>query len=181
MIFYQINQKGVLLKPYLTTFMARIFAWMAILALAGCGSQPATEVTSTLIETEVDRSSLSFSELAAQSSGATAERYRLLALKQSLLDQDYILAAQFFEQLDFALLSNQEANSALLSAITLENHNSPAQDFENALQGKVPSRADLPEWNYYMGMAQAYLGDKRVASELYFSCTNLPEAQISYR
>lgn len=149
--------------------------------MTGCGSQPTSTNAITEAENEVISPSLDFIGLADRSFGAEAERYRLLAFKQSILNQNFDLASQLYDQIDFNLLTSQEINSAQLSFIPLLSPGMPPEGVEVALQELVPDRADLPEWSYYMGQAQAGLGNNRLATEFYFSCSILPEAQISYR
>lgn len=149
-----------------------------VTVLYGCGSQP-TSTSDIIVETEVlSDSSIDFLELAARNTGSTAEQYRLLALKQSILNLDYQLAKELRDQIDSNLLPDSAINSMQLSLIALTSTN---QNFVLLLEALVPNLADVPEWNYYMGNAQAALGNKEIATEYYYSCSERTPAKIDYR
>ena len=181
MIFQRINQVDILRKPQGSRFSSIYWLCLTLSVLTGCGSQPTPITATTEIENEVISPSLDFIELANRSSGADAERYRLLALKQSILNQDFALASELYGQINYSLLSAREINSVELSFIPLRAQGMTSEEIEAALEKLVPNRNDLPEWNYYMGEAQVDLSNKSLATEYYFSCSILPESQISYR
>jgi outer membrane PBP1 activator LpoA protein len=181
MIFYCFNHCAVLQK--LCNIKQYWFVYAAIIALtlAGCGSQPPSAPTSTpAIETQAEPSSI-FLDLANRNSGSTAEQYRLLAFKQSILNREYELAGELRDQIELSLLSTDEVNSTHLTAIALLNPQYGSPEVMPALENRVPNLADVPEWNYYMGNAQAARDNNETATQYYYSCSRLPPAQIDYR
>ena len=132
-------------------------------------------------ETEQDsRDTLNFINLANRSSGATAERYRLLAFKQFILNGDRDLASELRSQIDLSLLSDTEKNSFLLSD-TILLFGTQNRDTLSALESLVPNITDVPEWNYYMGLALSGSGSTQIASEHFNLCSKITPSQIDYR
>ncbi len=142
-----------------------------IVALASCGSQPYSPPSSTQEEEAISLSSESFLDLAARSSGALAEHYKLQAFKQSILDQDFLLAEQLLEQINFSLLSDDDRLSSQLSeAQFLINKGHTGEAI--AILGSGASLPSLvSEWNYRMSEAQIALGNYPVAQGLYYDCS----------
>ena len=184
MIFRCFNQCRVLqelrnITPNTTSYL--ISCLVIVTALYGCGSQPTSTSNASVAPETISSSSLDFLELASRSSGAEAEQYRLLALKQSILINDYQLARELGQQINQNLLSDSEINSMQLSLIPLTGAGDETHATLALLEALVPSLADVPEWNYYMGNAQQALDNNATATEYYYSCSTHTPGQIDYR
>ena len=65
--------------------------------LCACGSQPVQQVVTEPLDVEtVPETSVSFLELAANSSGYQAQKYLVLAFKQAVLESDSITACLLY-------------------------------------------------------------------------------------
>lgn len=181
MTFFRYYQSYILQRLNCDKSGLNTCALLVTLSLSGCGSQPiTTEETQEPFE-NIAELRTNYLELANRSSGIEAEQYRLLALKQSILNQDEDLAEQLYNQIDTYLLSRVELNSMMLSRIALPSAFSTSSERLSALESLVPSPRDVPEWNYYMAATLNEIGSREMASELYYSCSNLIPSEIDYR
>jgi len=139
--------------------------------LASCGSQPSAVSSSTQEAEIILQSSENFLDLAARSNGSLAEYYRLQAFRQAILDEDYLLAVQLKEQINFSLLSEEDKLSGQLSELQFHINEDRATEALAVLQAGAPMPNLEAEWNYRMGNVQIALGNHAIAQDHYYQCT----------
>ncbi len=122
-----------------------------------------------------------FLALANRSSGAIAEQYRLLALKQSILKEDYQFASQLYPEIDISLLSATELDSLQLSHVALVSSSGEKEKALANLLTITPRDEDKAEWNYYMGWLQESFGNSQTATTSYYACTQSPATAIAFQ
>lgn len=155
------------------TNLTKCFSIVATIGLlTSCSSQPSTLSSSSQEAEVISQSSENFLDLAARSSGSLAEYYRLQAFKRSVLDEEYMLAEELKNQINYSLLSEEDKISGQLSELQFLINEDQATQALALLQAgaQVPSLA--AEWNYRMGQAQIALGNHDIAKDHYYRCSN---------